>query len=206
MPLRISASLSGGLHWASASKQSAVDVGACEGALVGESEGALVGDGEGAFVGESDGDFVGAFDGALVGSDVVGESEGDFVGENEGALVGEGEGAVVGDVVGSDVVGDVDGALVGCDIKSNSQHTTDATFCIPCASPEWPSPTCVTRVPSGQTRSCASMLPVSAEIVKHWSVLTPQSLPRHHGASHFTSQHFPTTISMYSSSSPKLAS
>jgi len=183
-----------------------VDVGACEGAVVGIGEGALVGEGVGAFDGESEGAFDGDVDGALVGSVVVGESEGAFVGENEGAVVGENEGAVVGEDVGSVVVGDVDGALVGCDITSNSQQTTDATFCIPCASPEWPSLTCVSRVPSGQTRSCASLLSVSAEMVKHWSVLTPQSLPRHHGASHFTSQHFPTTISMYSSSAAKLAS
>jgi hypothetical protein len=79
--------------------------------------------------------------------------------------------------VGSVVVGESEGALVGCDITSNSQHTTDATFCIPYAAPEWPSITCVTTVPSGQTRSRASLLSASAEIVTHCSVLIPQSLP-----------------------------
>lgn len=76
-------------------------MGAGEGAVVGEGLGAVVGDGEGAF---------------------VGEFEGGFVGDGVGAVVGLGEGSVV--------VGDVDGALVGCDITSNSQHTTDSTLCI----------------------------------------------------------------------------
>jgi len=94
----MSASLSGGSHWKSWSKQSDVDVGAGLGAVVGDGLGAKVGDGLGA-----------------------------VVGDGLGACVGAGEGAVVGDVVG---------ALEGLAIKSNSQHTTDSTLCIPCAAAE----------------------------------------------------------------------
>jgi len=65
----------------------------------------------------------------------VGATEGVVEGVVEGATVG----AVVGDGEGFVVVGACDGALVGCDIKSISQHVTDATFCIPCAFFENPS-------------------------------------------------------------------
>jgi hypothetical protein len=131
----------------------------------------------GACVGVFDGDRVGVFDGDRVGT-FDGDREGAFDGDREGAYVGsvvdgEREGAFVGLVV----VGESEGALEGCDITSNAQHTTDATFCIPSAAPECPSITSVTTVPSGQTRSCASLLSASAEIVTHWSLLIPQSLP-----------------------------
>jgi len=79
---------------------------------------------------------VGADEGADVKGVFVGESEGGVVGNVEGAFVGDAEGAVVGNGEGDVVVGDVVGALEGCDIKSNSQHTTDSTFCRPCAAPE----------------------------------------------------------------------
>jgi hypothetical protein len=149
-------------------------VGACEGALVGEGEGDVVGEGVGAFDGEVEGVFDGDREGAYVGLVVVGDCEGAFV--------------------GFVVVGESEGALVGCDITSNSQHTTDATSCIPSAAPEWPSITCVTTVPSGQTSSCAPLFSASANsntligVDSPIFALAPRSITFHFAA--FSNKYF----------------